>query len=30
MAKKKTSLEIIHPHASGIDVDSRSHFVAIG
>jgi transposase len=30
MAKKKTSLEIIHPHAAGIDVGSRSHFVAIG
>lgn len=30
MAKKKTSLEIIHHHAAGIDVGSRSHFVAIG
>ncbi len=30
MVKKKTSLEIIHPHAAGIDVGSRSHFVAIG
>jgi transposase len=30
MAKKKTSLKIIHPHAAGIDVGSRSHFVAIG
>lgn len=28
--KKKTSMEIIHPHAAGIDVGSRSHFVAIG
>ncbi len=30
MTKKKTSLEIIHHHAAGIDVGSRSHFVAIG
>ena len=30
MAKKKVSLEIIHPHAAGIDIGSRSHFVAIG
>ena len=29
MAKKKVSLEIIHPHAAGIDIGSRSHFVAI-
>jgi len=28
--KKKTSMEIIHPHAAGIDIGSRSHFVAIG
>jgi len=28
--KKKTSMEIIHPYAAGIDVGSRSHFVAIG
>lgn len=28
--KKKASLEIINPHAAGIDVGSRSHFVAIG
>ncbi len=28
--KKKTSMDIIHPHAAGIDVGSRSHFVAIG
>ena len=27
---KKTSMDIIHPHAAGIDVGSRSHFVAIG
>jgi len=28
--KKKIQLEIIHPNAAGIDVGSRSHFVAIG
>jgi transposase len=28
--KKKVSLEIINPHTAGIDVGSRSHFVAIG
>jgi transposase len=28
--KKKATMEIIHPHAAGIDVGSRSHFVAIG
>lgn len=28
--KKKTKMEIIHPNAAGIDVGSRSHFVAIG
>jgi transposase len=27
---KKMSLEIINPHAAGIDVGSRSHFMAIG
>jgi transposase len=30
MAKKKVALEIVNPHAAGIDVGSRSHFVAIG
>src|SRR5450432_758352 len=30
MAKKKVSLEIIHLYAAGIDIGSRSHFVAIG
>ena len=30
MAKTKVSLEIINPHAAGIDVGSRSHYVAIG
>jgi transposase len=28
--KKKVSMDIINPHAAGIDVGSRSHFVAIG
>ena len=28
--KKKVALEVINPHAAGIDVGSRSHFVAIG
>jgi transposase len=27
---KKTTMEIIHPNAAGIDIGSRSHFVAIG
>ena len=27
---KTTTMEIVHPHAAGIDVGSRSHFVAIG
>lgn len=27
---KRTTMEIVHPHAAGIDVGSRSHFVAIG
>src|SRR6476620_9155829 len=30
MAKKKVALEIVNPHAAGIDVGSRSHYVAIG
>ena len=30
MARKKVSLEIINPHAAGIDVGSRSHYVAVG
>jgi transposase len=28
--KKKVALEVINPNAAGIDVGSRSHFVAIG
>jgi transposase len=27
---KKTKMKIINPHAAGIDVGSKSHFVAIG
>lgn len=27
---KRTAMEIVHPHAAGIDVGSRFHFVAIG
>lgn len=30
MKTKKLALEVINPHAAGIDVGSRSHFVAIG
>ena len=30
MAKKKVALEIVNPHAAGIDIGSRSHYVAIG
>jgi transposase len=30
LVKKKVSMEIINPNAAGIDVGSRSHFVAIG
>lgn len=30
MRKKKIALEIVNPNAAGIDVGSRSHFVAIG
>lgn len=30
MGNKKISMEVIHPHCAGIDVGSRSHFVAIG
>jgi len=28
--KKSVSMEIVNPHAAGIDVGSRSHFVAVG
>lgn len=30
MKKKKVSLEVVNPYAAGIDIGSRSHFVAIG
>ena len=30
MKRKKMALEIVNPYAAGIDVGSRSHFVAIG
>lgn len=30
MAKKKVEMDIIHPHCAGIDIGSRSHFVAVG
>ena len=30
MEKKKISMQVINPHCAGIDVGSRSHFVAIG
>ena len=30
MGKKKIALDVVNPHAAGIDVGSRSHFVAIG
>lgn len=30
MAKKKMEMEIINPNAGGIDIGSKSHFVAVG
>jgi hypothetical protein len=30
MGKKKMSLEVVNPDAAGIDVGSKSHWVAIG
>ena len=30
MVKKKLEMDIIHPHCAGIDIGSRSHFVAVG
>jgi transposase len=30
MTKKKLPMDIIHPHCAGIDIGSRSHFVATG
>ena len=28
--KKKMEMDIINPNAAGIDIGSRSHFVAVG
>jgi len=28
--KKQISLEVVHPNAAGIDIGSRSHWVAVG
>jgi transposase len=30
MEQKKMSLEVVHPNAAGIDIGSRSHWVAVG
>ena len=30
MTKKKIALDVVNPFAAGIDVGSRSHYVAIG
>lgn len=30
MQKKQISMKVIHPNCAGIDVGSRSHYVAIG
>jgi len=30
MAKKKMSLEVVNPNAAGIDIGSKSHWVAVG
>lgn len=30
MAKKKVEMDIINPHCAGIDIGSRSHYVAVG
>ncbi|HHB51905.1 MAG TPA: IS110 family transposase [Saprospiraceae bacterium] len=30
MAKKKISLEVVNPYAAGIDIGSKSHWVAVG
>lgn len=30
MSKKHVSLEVVNPHAAGIDIGSRSHWVAVG
>jgi len=30
MEEEKISMEIVNPHAAGVDVGSRSHWVAVG
>ncbi len=30
MEKQKLAMDIINPHCAGIDIGSRSHFVAVG
>ena len=30
MAKKKMKMDIVNPFCAGIDVGSKSHFVAVG
>ena len=30
MQRKNVKMEVINSHAAGIDVGSRSHFVAVG
>lgn len=30
MSKKQMTLEVVNPNAAGIDVGSRSHWVAVG
>ena len=30
MEKNQISLEVVHPNAAGIDIGSRSHWVAVG
>lgn len=30
MEEEKISMEIVNPHAAGIDIGSRSHWVAVG
>lgn len=30
MKKKKEMMNIIHPNSAGIDIGSKSHFVAVG
>jgi len=29
MEEKQISLEVVHPNAAGIDIGSRSHWVAV-